>query len=229
MYREIFTVAKPDMPMTEERFGSRLRRERERRHIALSSISANTKISVALFEGLERDDVSRWPSGIFRRAFIRAYAEGIGLDPDAVTREFNERFPDPEFAAASAPELKPAITAHANTVLRLTLADGGTPFIRGRVIPDMRRRWAAVASDACVAFAIAVLVFLASGKFWAPLSVTALGYYLGGILLLGNTPGVCLWGRASEETAVAVAGTKVPRWVRLITARLSSRVSRVVQ
>ena len=215
--------------MTEERFGSRLRRERERRHIALSSISANTKINVALFEGLERDDVSSWPSGIFRRAFIRAYAEGIGLDPDAVTREFNERFPDPEFAAASAPELKPAITAHANTVLRLTLADGGTPFIRGRVIPDMRRRWAAVASDACVAFAIAVLVFLASGKFWAPLSVTALGYYLGGILLLGNTPGVCLWGRASEETAVAVAGTKVPRWVRLITARLSSRVSRVVQ
>ena len=211
--------------MTEERFGSRLRRERERRHIALSSISANTKISVALFEGLERDDVSRWPSGIFRRAFIRAYAEGIGLDPDAVTREFNQRFPDPELAAASAPEVKAATTAHANTVLRLTLADGGTPFIRGRVIPDMRRRWAAVESDACVAFAIAVLVFLASGKFWAPLSVTALGYYLGGILLLGNTPGVCLWGRASEETAVAVAGTKVPRWVRLITARLSSRVS----
>jgi len=211
--------------MTEERFGSRLRRERERRHIALSSISANTKINVALFEGLERDDVSRWPSGIFRRAFIRAYAEGIGLDPDTVTREFNERFPDPEFAAASAPELKPAITAHANTVLRLTLADGGTPFIRGRVIPDMRRRWAAVASDACVAFAIAVLVFLASGKFWAPLSVTALGYYLGGILLLGNTPGVCLWGRASEETAVAVAGTKVPRWVRLISSSFVSRVA----
>src|SRR5919201_774446 len=201
--------------MTEERFGSRLRRERERRHIALSSISANTKINVALFEGLERDDVSRWPSGIFRRAFIRAYAEAIGLDPDAVAREFNERFPDPEQAVLSTPDAKPAITAHANTVLRLTLADSGTAFIRGRLIPDMRRRWATVASDACVAVAVALVVFLACGKFWAPLSVTALGYYLGGILLLGNTPGVCLWGRASEQTAVAVDGIRLPRWVRL--------------
>src|SRR3989442_14593833 len=83
------------MPMTEERFGSRLRRERERRHIALSSISANTKINVALFEALERDDVSRWPSGIFRRAFIRAYAEAAGLDSVPVLREFLERLPDP--------------------------------------------------------------------------------------------------------------------------------------
>jgi transcriptional regulator with XRE-family HTH domain len=215
--------------MTEERFGSRLKRERERRHIALSSISANTKINAALFEALERDDVSRWPSGIFRRAFIRAYAEGIGLDPDAVAREFNERFPDPEQTCVATPDVKPAITTHANTVLRLTLADSHTPFIRGRVIPDMRRRWAAVASDACVAVAIAALVFLACGKFWAPLSMTALGYYLGGILLLGNTPGVCMWGRASEQTAIAVAGTKLPRWMRLISARLSSRASRVAQ
>src|SRR5258706_7509764 len=74
---------------------ARLRRERERRQIALSSISANTKISASLFAALERDDVSRWPSGIFRRSFIRAYAQAIGLDPDVVAREFLERFPDP--------------------------------------------------------------------------------------------------------------------------------------
>jgi len=80
--------------MAEESFGRRLRSERERRHIALSSISANTKISVSLFEGLERDDVSRWPSGIFRRAFIRSYADAIGLDAHRITKEFLERFPD---------------------------------------------------------------------------------------------------------------------------------------
>ena len=88
--------------MTEESFGRRLRRERERRQIALSSISANTKISATLFAALERDDVSRWPSGIFRRAFIRAYAEGIGLDPDEVAREFLECFPDPASSAGGA-------------------------------------------------------------------------------------------------------------------------------
>ena len=62
-------------------FGSRLRYERERRQIALKSIAESTKISVALLEGLERDDVSRWPSGIFRKSFIRSYAEAIGLPP----------------------------------------------------------------------------------------------------------------------------------------------------
>jgi cytoskeleton protein RodZ len=88
--------------VTEESFGTRLRRERERRQIALSSLSANTKIGVSLFEGLEREDLSRWPPGIFRRAFIRAYADGIGLNADEVTREFLERFPDPLEPVSSA-------------------------------------------------------------------------------------------------------------------------------
>jgi cytoskeletal protein RodZ len=76
-------------------FGARLRYERERRQIPLRSIAEDTKIGVSLLEGLERDDVSRWPSGIFRKSFIRAYAEAIGLDPDSVAREFVERYPDP--------------------------------------------------------------------------------------------------------------------------------------
>jgi hypothetical protein len=50
---------------------------------------------MSLLEELERDDVSHWPTGIFRRAFIRAYALAIGLDPDAIVREFLERYPDP--------------------------------------------------------------------------------------------------------------------------------------
>ena len=40
-----------------ESLGVRLRRERERRHIALSSISANTKISAALFESLDTEQL----------------------------------------------------------------------------------------------------------------------------------------------------------------------------
>jgi transcriptional regulator with XRE-family HTH domain len=76
-------------------FGARLRYERERRQIALTSIAEGTKIGVGLLEALERDDVSRWPSGIFRKSFIRSYAEAIGLDADSVVREFVERYPDP--------------------------------------------------------------------------------------------------------------------------------------
>jgi cytoskeletal protein RodZ len=73
--------------------GSRLRRERERRQIALKSIAESTKIGIPLLEGLERDDVSRWPSGIFRKSFVRSYAMAVGLDPETIVREFVERYP----------------------------------------------------------------------------------------------------------------------------------------
>jgi hypothetical protein len=78
-----------------EGFGARLRQQRERQQIALTTIAEQTKIQVSLLQALERDDVSHWPAGIFRRAFIRAYAHAIGLEPDVVVREFMERHPDP--------------------------------------------------------------------------------------------------------------------------------------
>ncbi|MBI4487187.1 MAG: helix-turn-helix domain-containing protein, partial [Acidobacteria bacterium] len=78
-----------------ESFGARLRQQREQQQIALASIAEQTKISVSLLEGLERDDVMRWPTGIYRRSFVRSYAHAIGLDPEVVVREFLERYPDP--------------------------------------------------------------------------------------------------------------------------------------
>jgi hypothetical protein len=78
-----------------DNFGARLRQHRERRGIDLSTVAAQTKIKTSLLEELERGDVSHWPSGIFRRSFIRAYALAIQLEPDPIVREFLERFPDP--------------------------------------------------------------------------------------------------------------------------------------
>jgi transcriptional regulator with XRE-family HTH domain len=86
-----------------ETFGARLRQRRERAGIALAIIAEQTKINVALLEGLERDDVSRWPSGIFSRAFIRGYAHAIGLEPEVVVREFLELYPDPADTVATDP------------------------------------------------------------------------------------------------------------------------------
>jgi transcriptional regulator with XRE-family HTH domain len=85
-----------------ESFGARMREQRERQQVALSTIAEQTKIKVSLLEALERDDVSHWPSGIFRRAFIRAYAHAIGLEPDAVLREFLDIYPDPAEVSADA-------------------------------------------------------------------------------------------------------------------------------
>jgi cytoskeletal protein RodZ len=73
-------------------FGAKLRGARERRGVSLRQIAETTKISVAALEALERNDPSRLPGGIFRRAFVRSYAAEVGLDPEATVREFLERF-----------------------------------------------------------------------------------------------------------------------------------------
>jgi transcriptional regulator with XRE-family HTH domain len=78
-----------------ESFGARLRQRREQQEIALTTIAEQTKIKASLLEELERDDISHWPLGIFRRAFVRSYAVAIGLDPDVVVHEFLELYPDP--------------------------------------------------------------------------------------------------------------------------------------
>lgn len=76
--------------------GARLRQQREKRQISLKAISDQTKIKLSLLEGLERDDISQWPSGIFRRAYVRSYAKAIGLNPDVVVHEFFELYPEPK-------------------------------------------------------------------------------------------------------------------------------------
>ena len=81
-----------------ETLGARLRERREQQGIAVSVIAERTKIKSCLLEALERDDVSRWPNGIFRRAYFRSYAEAIGIDADELLPEFLALHPDPHEA-----------------------------------------------------------------------------------------------------------------------------------
>jgi Helix-turn-helix domain len=80
--------------MVSERraFGERLKRCRERAGVTLARISQNTKVPVALFTGLEAGDCSRWPTGLFARAYVRSYAEAIGLNGDETVEEFVAAF-----------------------------------------------------------------------------------------------------------------------------------------
>jgi helix-turn-helix protein/GAF domain-containing protein len=72
-----------------------MRQRREEQGVALTTIAEQTKIKRSLLEALEQDDVRYWPTGFFGRAFIRAYASAIGLNPDVVVREFLEEHPEP--------------------------------------------------------------------------------------------------------------------------------------
>ena len=68
--------------------GARLKHARQTRGISLREIEGATKISVGALEALERHDYGRLPGGIFSRAFVRAYAREVGLDPEEAVHEF---------------------------------------------------------------------------------------------------------------------------------------------
>jgi cytoskeleton protein RodZ len=73
--------------------GASLRDARERRGVTLFQIAQTTKISIAVLEALERNDISRLPGGIFSRGFVRSFAAEVGLDPEAAVHEFAAQFP----------------------------------------------------------------------------------------------------------------------------------------
>jgi transcriptional regulator with XRE-family HTH domain len=113
-------------------FGQRMRERREQHGVDLRTIANDTKIKLSLLEAMERDDVSHWPSGIFRRAYIRAYAHAIALDPDAVVREFVAAYPDPtESQAETVTDSLP----RSPVALRSLLSSAFRPFSPGRGEP----------------------------------------------------------------------------------------------
>jgi hypothetical protein len=132
----------------DQSFGARLRLQRERQQVALTAIAQQTKIKLSLLEGLERDDVSHWPEGVFRRAFVRAYAQAIGLEPDAIVREFLTLYPDsiemiPAVCAAPGADGAP-VSRRPPTRLECLMASGVAAL--PRVLERVQRHGPAVTS-----------------------------------------------------------------------------------
>jgi len=68
-------------------FGQFLRRERELREIKLEEIAAYTRIKLRALLAIEQDDFASLPPLAFVRAFVRCYADFIGLSiPDVMLR-----------------------------------------------------------------------------------------------------------------------------------------------
>lgn len=81
-------------------FSERLKQARTAKGLSLHDIAATTKISIVVLESLERGEVTRVPGGIFSRAFVRAYAIEVGLDPDKTVAEFTAERERKEHEAA---------------------------------------------------------------------------------------------------------------------------------
>ena len=71
--------------------GARLREERERRGIGIDEIEAETRIRAKFLLALEEDRFDALPGPAYARAFVRDYAEQLGLDPQQFLAELNAR------------------------------------------------------------------------------------------------------------------------------------------
>jgi transcriptional regulator with XRE-family HTH domain len=184
-----------------------LKSARERRGLTIARIAEVTKVCPSHFAALERGDVSRWPKGLFRRAFFRGYVEMIGLPVAETMDEFVQLFPEDK---AAAPLAKPAAAA---STLRLsfdTSWHGPKPPIGARLF--------VAALDA-----VAVIVIAAAGS-WLLAShaavmaaITAMSYFTLATVLLGDSPVACAmrWHRdrasGQAETPAEVPVTSPSR------------------
>ena len=196
------------MTLAPRRFGSRLKAERESRGLSLAQVSATTKIPVSLLEALEREDLSRWPKGLYRRSFFRSYVTALGLPPDPLAEEFARVYPDdaaPAVLSAAAAGARGAATQP----LALTFAEPIAAIAILRVIG------LALLEGSVVAAAGIGLAWFAGMTWLAGIGAVALTYYPVARAMTGRwrrlftrMRGQSVWPRprpASAEANVAVA------------------------
>ncbi|MCU0553001.1 MAG: DUF4115 domain-containing protein [Leptolyngbya sp. Prado105] len=82
--------------------GTRLSEERQKKSISLEEIAAKTYIPQRLLSAIEDANLDRLPEPVFIQGFIRRFADAIGLDGIAMSKEFTvDLTPLPAPTAAS--------------------------------------------------------------------------------------------------------------------------------
>jgi len=181
-------------------FGPRLRSERERRGISIETIVTVTKVGADLWLGLERNDFSKWPSGIFPRAFVRDYAKAVGLDADEIVDEFCRLFPNGDRRAARIIKAQAELIGHSAGTLddpslvprggdRRAAAHDRKAQARARRVRLAPRTLAASIDVGCTAALALLGPAVVGAGFWASAGVAAIVYYSLSTILSGATVG----------------------------------------
>jgi cytoskeleton protein RodZ len=90
--------------------GNTLRRERVRRGLKLEEIAAQTKIGQYHLRALEENQFDRLPGGLFRRSFLRQYAQALELNADEIIASFKQQFEPPSPRSPEPPPTPPHLT-----------------------------------------------------------------------------------------------------------------------
>jgi len=149
--------------------GPLLRAHRERQGLTLEALAESIKVKRSLLNDLERNDVSRWPPGIFGRALVREYAKSIGLPTDDVVRQFLELLSPAQRSDAG---LLPSDAAvdHATAEFRLTLAN-----VPDQTSRQLTQRLVGAAGEVVFVLATGCVVALATGlPIWTSTAIVAL-------------------------------------------------------
>jgi cytoskeletal protein RodZ len=86
-------------------FGASFRKARESRNVSINEIAEETRISSRFLTAIENEQFELLPGGHFNRAFIRTYAEQLGLDPNETVAAYEKIFhPVEEEPAQQEPE-----------------------------------------------------------------------------------------------------------------------------
>ena len=195
------SLAVPAPVSSLEAFGPNLRRRRMRSGLSLEDLSVRTKVSVELWDAMERNDFSRWPTGVAARSYIRSYAEAVGADPVATVDEFCRLVPNGDRRAERLVRGTAEFLGH-----QLVWSDDLPPIPEGdRRAPQSRAdgmegpaRWLtsyprriAAAVDLVAVLSLGALVAASAGiGFWMALSVIALLYHGVSLAFLGCSPTV---------------------------------------
>jgi transcriptional regulator with XRE-family HTH domain len=212
-----------------EAFGPGLRRVRVQRGITVEQIAAATKVSADLWTGLERNDLSRWPGGIYARAYVRAYAVEIGADPEATVDEFCRCFPTGDRRTARVVREQAALIGHD---LNVKADLGNAPAERRAEVTEIdlppiaftkTGRIVAASADACAVIAVSVaLAAVAPLGRAASVAACAFLYHGVSLALLGCTPAAWTIETYVSNRHPSARRAGAPRFLRLV--RNSERV-----
>jgi len=73
--------------------GSRLKEAREQKDLSLDDLQQITKIQKRYLVGIEEGNYNVMPGKFYVRAFIKQYAEAVGLNPDELFEEYKSEIP----------------------------------------------------------------------------------------------------------------------------------------
>jgi helix-turn-helix protein/RDD family protein len=194
---------------------TRLRQARLDAGLALSDVERRTRISPTMLRWIDEGHYDRLPAGIYARAYVRAFAEAVGLDPAEVVSSLEHALPAVDAPASHEASNPAAASPTRATVRQLTAA--GFPW-----------RWVlAAAIDAVALLAVCGSVVAATAAICGRTAGDIMAVGLPGLLVLlavltvlyfgifagvqGRTPGARACGLPPLETAAPVQLESVAR------------------